>query len=234
MDYQALNELYIMSHAANYNNWIWKTISQYVGKNVVEIGAGIGTFTKYLIGKERVFATDIAENCINILHRYFDYNKNIIVERFDISQRPELGLWHQRAIDTLICLNVLEHIEKDVEALIHMKLIIKRGANIILMVPAFQFAYGTIDKLDGHYRRYSRNDIYSKLILAGIRPLSIYYFNSAGLLAWFYSSRLANNTSTSPSKVKIYDRYLVPLLRFFEGKVKPPFGQSLIAIGRRQ
>jgi phospholipid N-methyltransferase len=233
MDYLPINELDIMSHAANYNNWIWKTIKRYVGKNIIEIGAGIGTFTKYLLAKEHVFATDIAQNCIEILHNQFHETSNITIEGFDITRIPDIALWRRRKIDTIICLNVLEHIKDDIKALNHMKAIVKPGANIIIMVPAFQFAYGTIDKLDGHHRRYSIDDIRTKLIKTNIEPINIHYFNSIGLLAWFYTGRVVKNVSTSPSKVKIYDKYFVPWISYLEGLINPPFGQSLIAVGRR-
>jgi 2-polyprenyl-3-methyl-5-hydroxy-6-metoxy-1,4-benzoquinol methylase len=232
-DYQALNELEIMAQAQNYNAWIWRTISPYMGNSIIEIGAGIGTFTHYLENKKRVFATDVAQNCIDVLSRLFQDQPCITVEELDITRPPDMQFWIPREVDTIICLNVLEHIDDDIGALKNMKEMIKPGAHIILMVPAFQCAYGTIDKLDGHFRRYSRSELKSKMLQAGLETVRLHYFNSVGLLAWFYTNKIARNRTTSANKVKVYDKYIVPWLRLFEGVVKPPFGQSLIAVGKK-
>ncbi len=233
-DYQALDELKVMSRAVNYNNWIWETIRPFIGKCVVEIGAGIGTFTDYLADIGKIYATDIAQNCIDVLNQRFTGNGKITIEEFDISRSPDANLWKDRGVDTIICLNVLEHIEDDVAALRNMNSILKTGGNIILMVPAFQCAYGTIDRLDGHFRRYSRRGLSSKMGLAGLKPERVRYFNSVGLFAWFYTNKIARNRATSKSKVEIYNKFIIPWLSFLEGIIVPPFGQSLIAVGKKQ
>jgi SAM-dependent methyltransferase len=233
-NYQALGELEIMSLAVNYNNWIWDTISPFIGENILEIGAGLGTFTDFLKTRSRIYATDIAENCIMALKERFEALSNIKMELFDITQQPVISLWTERKVDTAVCLNVLEHIKDDIGAFKNVNDILAAHGRIILMVPAFQFAYGTIDKLDGHFRRYSKGELSSKLKKTGFRLLKIHYFNSAGLLAWFYTNKVARDNATSVIKVKIYDKYFVPILRTGERMIKPPFGQSLIAIGEKQ
>lgn len=233
-DYQALDELKVMSRAVNYNKWIWQTIRPFLGKCIVEVGAGIGTFTDYLAESGTIYATDIAQNCIVELNRRFNGRRNITIEEFDITSSPDANLWSGRGVDTIICLNVLEHIEDDVAALRNMNSILKTGGNIILMVPAFQCAYGTIDKLDGHFRRYSSRGLSSRITLASLCPESVRYFNSVGLFAWFYTNKIARNRVTSKSKVEIYDKYIVSWLSLLEGIILPPFGQSLIAVGKKQ
>jgi SAM-dependent methyltransferase len=232
-DYQALSELEIMGQAKNYNAWIWRTISPYMGQSIIEVGAGIGTFTNYLIDRERIFATDIAQNCIGVLNNLFQKLPNVTIEELDITHAPDIQHWKPRKADTIICLNVLEHIDNDEAALGNMREMVKSGAHIIIMVPAFQFAYGTIDKLDGHFRRYSCSELKVKLKSSGLEPIRMHYFNSLGLLAWYYTNRIAKNRSTSVAKVKVYDKIFVPSLRLIESIVKPPFGQSLIAVGKK-
>ncbi len=233
-DYQALDELKVMSRAVNYNKWIWQTIRPFIGKCIVEVGAGIGTFTDYLADSGMIYATDIAQNCIDALNHRFSGRRNIAIEELDITNGADTDLWIDREVDTIICLNVLEHIEDDVAALKNMNSVLKTGGNIILMVPAFQCAYGTIDRLDGHFRRYSSRGLSSKISMAGLSPEKVRYFNSVGLFAWFYTNKIARNRATSESKVEIYDRHIVPWLSFLEGIIVPPFGQSLIAVGKKQ
>jgi SAM-dependent methyltransferase len=232
-DYQALNELEIMAQASNYNSWIWRAILPFIGENVLEIGAGIGTFTDYLKTRRNLYATDIGINCINVLRERFKGFHNIIIEEYDITADPIEKGWIGKQFDTAICLNVLEHIKDDISALQNVKQVLGLKGRIILMVPAFQAVFGTIDKLDGHFRRYSKAELSGKLKEAGFRPQRMHYFNSIGLLAWFYTNKIARDRATSVSKVKVYDKMFVPVLRTLEGIIKPPFGQSLIAIGEK-
>jgi SAM-dependent methyltransferase len=232
-DYQALSELEIMAQATNYNAWIWKTIGPSIRGNVLEIGAGIGTFTRYIQRYHNVFATDVAQNCLDILRNKFEKCGNIIVRYFDISDAMENEYWVRQNIGTVICLNVLEHIEDDVSALRALHSILPRNARLILMVPAFQFVFGTIDKLDGHHRRYSKSELTNKLSLCGYRLKEARYFNSIGLFAWLYTNRVVKNKSTSIAKVKFYDRLVVRFLRTIESVWSPPFGQSLIIVSEK-
>lgn len=230
--YQALDELNKMSLAIKYNNWILSSISPFIGKSILEIGAGIGTYTENLAERGTVYATDFAVNCVDTLRDRFKNRSNIVIDNLDITVPSDKSTWDSRKIDTVICLNVIEHIEDDTNALRNMASLTTRGAHIIVMVPAFQFAFGTIDRLDGHYRRYSRALLKARFIAAGIKPVRIRYFNSVGLLAWYYTNKIVKNSETSIAKVKIYDNYFVPSLNMIESILPPPFGQSLIAIGR--
>lgn len=230
--YQALDELNKMALAVNYNNWILDNIASFLGKSILEIGAGIGTYTSSLATRGTVYATDFAANCVEVLKKKFDGQGNIVIESLDITRPADKSIWTSRKIDTVICLNVIEHIEDDVTALRNMAAISAKGAYIIVMVPAFQCAFGTIDKLDGHYRRYSRELMNSRFKSAGIKPARVRYFNSVGLLAWYYTNKVVKNSETSTAKIKLYDNCFVPPLKLLERIIPPPFGQSIIAIGR--
>jgi len=233
-NYQALLELQIMASANNYNRWIWDTIAQHIGNSILEIGSGVGTFTKFLMKYPRVHVTDIADNCIDILHRNFSESKNLNIAKLDITSILDREYWVTQNIDTVICLNVIEHINDDLSALENLRTVICDNAKIIVMVPAFKFAFGTIDRLDGHYRRYSKGDLIAKLKGAGFSPIQIRYFNSIGLIAWFYTNKIARDKHTSLAKVQIYDRYFIPILSWAERFMNPPFGQSIIAIAEKK
>lgn len=232
-EYQAVTELDTMALAGNYNNWIWNTIKPFIGKRVLEIGAGIGTFTEYLSDRELLYATDFADNCIAILKNKYSTNSNISIFQLDITDETTVKRLGRADFDTAICLNVLEHIENDLDALKSINTLLSRDGKLVIMIPAFQFAYGSIDKLDGHFRRYSKREIAQKMKIAGYKITANFYFNSIGLLAWYYTNRILKNTTTSANKVKIYDTYFVPILRAIESKVKPVFGQSIIVIGTK-
>lgn len=231
-DYDAIFELEIMAHATNYNEWIWYTISPYVGDVILEIGSGIGTFTHFLKDKKRVFATDIAPNCIEVLRNRFVNYRNISISYFNIELDKHVP-FTGRDVDTAICLNVLEHIGDDKAALINLNRLMQSGSKLVVMVPACQAAYGTVDELDGHYRRYARREIIEKLNYSRFRIRRCRYFNSIGLFAWYFTNKIARDRETSIVKLKFYDRYIVPILRVTESLISPPFGQSIILVAEK-
>jgi len=232
-DYKALAELETMKNARNYNKWIWEEIRPEVGAKALEIGAGIGTFTEFLKEEREVTATDIGENCLEILRNKYRKSTNIKIEYLDITSINNPAI-RETQFDSVIALNVIEHISDDIKALKNIDGLLKPGGKAIIMVPAFQFAYGTIDKLDGHYRRYRKNELVNKMNEAGFTAIKAKYFNSIGLLAWYYTNKIARNSSTSRTKVKIYDSSVVPFISKAERLITPPFGQSVIAIGEKR
>ncbi len=232
-NYEAINELKLMKIAANYNRWIWETISDHLGQNILEIGAGIGTFTDYLSSKRIVYVTDSSHNCLEFLESKYCEHNNIQIEHLDIEYLNNINIWQERSIDSILCLNVLEHISNDCAALHNMNAVLIQNGRLVLMVPAFKGAYGTIDILDGHFRRYSKEELLIKMDRAHFEVTEIFYFNSIGLLAWFITNKILRIKSNSQSGIWLYDTMFVPLIKVLEKIVRPTFGQSIICIGNR-
>jgi hypothetical protein len=107
------------------------------------------------------------------------------------------------------------------------------NGRIILLVPAFQFLYGTIDRLVGHKRRYTKRSLKELLNKAGFIVEKIEFMNSLGILGWFLNNRILRRREESVSQVALYDRFFVPLIRRIEKIITPPFGLSIVAIARR-
>jgi SAM-dependent methyltransferase len=129
-----------------------------------------------------------------------------------------------------VCLNVLEHIEDDRQALRGMASILGPGGVIVLLVPAFPALYGPIDSNLGHYRRYSRGAIATLADSTGLRIRKVHYVNAVGFFGWWVNSHILRRGAQSERQIEIFDRYLVPLLSRLEGMVPPPFGQSLFVV----
>jgi len=231
MSYDGLSNLHLMAKAANYNAWMFHTVEPYAGKRILEIGAGIGTFTEFLAAKEYVSATDIDPDCLAELSRRFECMPNIEIHPLDISSRNGETLAEGKAYDTVICLNVLEHIRDDVQALSNIRAIAPEGS-LLLVVPALPVLYGVEDRAVGHYRRYTKAEIAEKLHSAGYRTEKLFYFNSLGALFWFLKNRILNSPPTTSRNVAIYDKFFVPVLARIESAISVPFGQSLVAIGK--
>lgn len=227
-----IKDLEIMSRARNYAEWIFSKFRDLLGKRVVEIGAGIGNFTGKFIDKELVIAVDNYKPCIDYIKNRFADNNNIVPFEESIDSPSILSL-SRYSPDTIVCINVLEHVENDIAALENMFSILTEGGKLILIVPAFQFMYGTIDRLVGHYRRYSRRDIEKKLISAGFYVKSVSYMNCIAPFAWYLNNRILKKQEESLAQVILYDRFVVPWLRKIEQIYLPPFGLSLVVVGEK-
>ena len=102
-----------------------------------------------------------------------------------------------------------------------------------MWVPAFEGLYSDFDRRIGHYRRYRLAELRSKLSTAGFEPVDLRYVNSVGAVAWWVFARQLRTNPTSPGSAKLFDRVAVPVVRGLERRLKPPFGQSVFAVGVR-
>lgn len=224
-----IRDLEIMSGAVNYRKWIFGLFSKYLGKRIVEIGAGIGSYTGMLLDREIVVAADNYEPCIEYLKSRFSRNNNVIPLKIDVSSQEAMEL-SSYSPDTIICINVLEHILDDNKALSRMFSILNDNGRLVLMVPAHKFLYGSIDRIVGHQRRYSKQELGEKITSAGFKIRDLFYMNSIAVPGWFLNNRILKRKEESPAQVLFFDRFIVPWLKTVERVIKPPFGLSLFAI----
>ncbi len=226
-----VRDLEVMASAVNYRRWVYGLISGYIGERVVELGAGIGNFTEMLLGRRVVVAVDRHPPCIEYLKRRF--SGRVVTVNLDISG-PGLSELSRYRPDTVICLNVLEHLRDDLTVLLGIHRLVEDGGHLILMVPAFSFLYGSIDRLVGHQRRYSRGEVVGKLTRSGFKVKDVFYMNSLGVAGWFLNNRVLRIGGESPRQVRFYDRFVVPWLSRLEAVMRPPFGMSLIGVGGKE
>ena len=136
-----------------------------------------------------------------------------------------------RGIDTILCLNVLEHVEDDLGALRRLHAALVPGGRLLLLVPAHQRLYGAIDRAIDHYRRYDRAGLVARLQEAGFQVEHSAFFNRLGVLGWYLNSVVLRRTRVPGVQVHLQN-VLVPILRA-ESALPLPFGLSLIAVARR-
>ncbi len=228
-----VSDLETMSLAVNYRDWIFDTFKPYLGSRIIEIGSGIGNFTSLLLDRELVVAIDNHLPSLDILKSAFAGNEQVIPLDMDIAS-PEMLELRKYCPDSIICINVLEHVERDDQALSNAYELLDTGGNLLLLVPAFQFLFGSIDRVVGHHRRYNRKQLCSLLEGAGFSVVDLHYMNFIAPAGWFLNNRILKRQEESRSQVLFFDRYVVPWLRRVEGLVHPPFGLSLVAIARKQ
>jgi glycosyltransferase involved in cell wall biosynthesis len=218
-----------MQKVSRYNRWMWQQLERFVGQRVLEVGAGVGNMTRFLLGREHVVATDLNENYLQILRHLFGEYPHVAVEPFDLN--GQVLPPRAERIDTVLCLNVLEHVEQDHEALASLFRVLEPGGRLVLLVPALHALYGSLDRALAHHRRYSREEVLAKLAAAGFEVEDSWFFNLIGVAGWYLNSRLLRRRTFPPVQLALYDR-LVPLFRL-ESRFRLPLGMSLIAIGRK-
>ena len=100
--------------------WMYDAIRAELGQRVIDAGAGIGTFTDLLVADRRdVIALEYSESFADQLMERFDRDPSVTVLRADLCDPS--GLPQFAPADSIICLNVLEHLEDDVQALKNMR-----------------------------------------------------------------------------------------------------------------
>lgn len=227
--------LEITEKARNYNCWLFEVIKPYLGKRVLEIGSGLGTFTKMFSAKNFVIASEVDTQYLGMLKEKFKNKKNVLVTKMDAQKISQLKAMKNKNIDTIVAINVLEHIKDDLGALENFYSVLPPGGKIILFVPAFPVLLGEWDRKIGHFRRYTKNDLESKIKSCGFSPVKSSYFNSLGFLSWWFNKVIKKTPADNivVIQARIFDRYVVPLLAAIEKFLKPPVGQSLIVIGEK-
>jgi len=219
-----------MGRLSRYNEWIWQSIAPWVGERVLEVGAGVGNMTRVMYGRGSILATDIDVRYVHILQNQFSRNPSIQVGLLDLGSDEMLEL-RSAEFDTVVCLNVLEHVEDDTRALQRMRDVIVPGGRIILFVPADQKLFGTMDSQVGHYRRYSSDDLRRVIESAGLVAEKLVYFNVFGRPGWWLNGRVLKRAHLPSGQSRIFD-FFVPLLRRLEPE-EPAKGLSLIAIAKK-
>jgi glycosyltransferase involved in cell wall biosynthesis len=225
--YQTLQR---MKRLHRYNQWIFSTFRPFLGRRVLEIGSGIGNITKFLLDRDLVIATDVEPKYLTLLKNSFGKYKKFIVERLYIPG-AEIERYRSYHIDSVICFNVLEHIEQDETALRNIFDLLEPGGRFLLLVPSHPWLYGSLDQHLGHRRRYGKKELKSKLETAGFKVIFLKYFNRIGILGWFLNSRIMRRKRLPSSQLRIYN-LLVPIFKL-ERFFPLPFGTSLLAVAEK-
>lgn len=218
-----------MAEAGNYNDWLLERGAAFVGKRVLDFGAGIGTFTAALASRAEVVALEPDPEFLPRLRERFAGDDRVTVVHADAGWLADAD--PRERFDTVLCLNVLEHIRDDEIVLRGFHDRLSPGGHLLLLVPAHRALYGAIDRSVGHERRYSRRSLLSLLDRTGFEPADVRYVNPLGALGWLVSSRLLRRPQVPAGPLRAYDR-LVPALQLLD-RLPLPFGLSVWAVARR-
>lgn len=227
-DQGLLDVLENLERAKNYSAWILELIGPHISGRILEVGAGRGTYSGYFAEHGHLTALEPSEaHSVVLRERLKDHpSAAVITARLDGTLAPG-------SYDTVVLLNVLEHIADDHQALGDIYESLAPGGKLVLWVPAFEALYSKFDHRIGHYRRYRKRELLALVHKVGFQTVTARYVNMPGFFAWWLFVRVLRRSPTSPHLASINDRYVVPVTRRFERIVRPPVGQSLLVVAQR-
>lgn len=215
--------------ARNYRRYERDVIAPHVGASMLEIGSGLGDFSaQFLPSLARLVVSDNDPYCIEQLTKR--YAGDPTVEVLELALPAEIPL--AEPVDTVVAMNVLEHIVDDVAALRCLARVTVPGGRIVLWVPGYPQLYGDFDRKVGHVRRYTPKTLRACVEAAGLSVEMLRPINLLGGIAWWFAVRRAGVSYPKPAVVRLYDRIVVPTTRFIERLVRPPFGQTVLCVAR--
>ena len=225
----AADMLVAMSRAKQFNRWMADTITPWIAGDVLEMGAGIGNLTVLLAsGKQCYTATDTDAEHLNELNARIENRPHVKLGLCDFTDPQDMASYAESA-DTVVCLNSLEHVEDDTAALANIHRCLRPGGVAIVLVPQGPSAFGSMDEVLRHKRRYTTVELRQKMSAAGFQVDRIISFNRATWPGWYLNSRLLRRRTLSRIQLRLFDA-LVPLWRRIDPMLPwPP--TSLIAIG---
>ena len=219
----------LMQKAERYFAWQAGMALEQIGQRIIEVGCGTGNFTRHLLDRQQVIGLDVVEECVSLLRERLGNPANLEARVLDVQDRKFLDLKEARP-DTIVCLNVLEHIRDHRLALEHMHAVLPHGGRAIFLLPAFESLYGPIDQNLGHFRRYSKAGWSALAESSGFRVRVSRYFNFPGFFGWWANARIFRKERQSASQIEFFDSKVVPVIRMVESWIEPPVGQSIFTV----
>jgi len=218
--------------ADNYTRWVLDGFRPYFGRHFLEVGLGHGGYRRFLPEGIDYLGLDIDPDCVARAEARSPAERFLVADVTD----PQLpSRMTGEAPDTVLCVNVLEHIEADAMAVGNLMRVLAPGGHLLIFVPAFPALYSDLDRMAGHVRRYTRADI-PRIVVDGAELLRYRYFNAVGGVGWMANKALRHsslNASSVNSQTRLFDRFVVPIARTFDLVADRVFGQSMTLVLRK-
>lgn len=222
-------DLEAMSFANNYHKWILDEFLPFLGSSVAEVGAGVGSFSTLILKTDikSLQAFEPSQNMYHLLQETIGQDRRVkaINDFFGKTNTEEF-------FDSVLYVNVLEHIEDDVAELANVYKALNPNGHLLIFVPALPWLYSSSDQQVGHFRRYTKNNLIQLTQRSGFSIIKARYFDIAGIIPWYINFVLLKN-SVDGSSVSLYDNLVVPFMRIIEGLVPPPIGKNILLIAKK-
>ncbi len=220
-----------IEQAPKFNRWMYESVKPWIGKRVAELGCGRGNLSNFFRRHEHVLLTDYREDYLAPLRAKWSEKRNLRFAKLDMTVRDDYRALTDFAPDTVVFLNVLEHLEDDRGVLKYLFDHIPSGCRLVVLVPFGMKLFSQFDKELGHFRRYDKGELDGKMSEAGFEVEQQFYFNKAGRIAWYIANTIGGQKRLTPLQLRIYN-FLTPLFRVWD-KIAPGTGLSTVAVCRK-
>jgi 2-polyprenyl-3-methyl-5-hydroxy-6-metoxy-1,4-benzoquinol methylase len=228
-EYEGHENLETAVKRKNFTKWVsQETFSELKG-DILEIGSGLGTYSQQIINNfpnSKITLTDISPKYVKNLENTFS-SKLIDVFKLDLNNKNDFKKIGYEKFDSIIAINVLEHVKDDLFALSELNKMLKKDGVLIILVPANKFLYNVIDKNIGHWRRYSKKELITKIKKSNFNIKNSYSFNMLGMLGWYLNGNIFKKTEINKNASSLFDK-TVPIMKVIEQILRKPIGLSII------
>jgi len=215
-----------MQKATNYNQWTFEQFEKYIRGDVLEVGCGVGSFTKIITEKsefDSLYCIDISTPAIEHIRKR-NFGRNIKTECIDLINVTG-------EYDFILCMNVMEHVEDDAAFFAKLLELLKPGGVLFHLVPSHKFLYSNFDTAAGHFKRYTKEMMNELALPPKVKLIRQYYFNPIGALGYWliYKALKSGNINDTEGEIGMFDKYIVPFSKKFL-PLSNPVGISLISV----
>ena len=215
-------ELKFFDKAINFRNYQFSLFKNYLYGSLAEIGPGNGVYVdRYKKYTSKIYLYEPSKNFLKNLRKKKSKKISIINKFFSIKKNK---------FDTIVSLDVLEHIKDDKKQIRKYYNSLKKSGHLILIVPAFQFLYSNFDKDINHFRRYDKRIIKKLIKKLKFKIIKLDYFDTIGFFLSLGSKFLSNDYKKNLSKKVFFWDKLIPLSKLLDFFLFNTIGKSLIVV----
>ena len=222
--------LHSLEHARRLNRWMADAVAPHAGSRVLEIGAGIGNITQWLLPRDVYVASDINPHYLAYLRNFALGRPYLDIQRVDLEAPADFAPLAGR-FDTVVCLNVLEHVADPLAGLRNIHTALAPGGRLVLYVPQGPSLYSSLDEVLGHRCRYTREALSAEFAATGFEIVSMKDFNCFGVPGWWWNGKVMKARHFSRVQLKFFN-LLSPVLRVVDGWL-PWRGLGLMVVARK-
>lgn len=210
-DQVLIDELLKLESAMERNYaWVYELIAPHLGRSLLEVGSGVGVVSRFLVERgDPIILSDHHPAYLEHLRARFGAQPQVAFQLLDLTRLPYETV---RPVDTVVCLNVLEHLEDDAAVLAGFHRLLPPGGRLVLQVPNYPALYGSLDAAYGHFRRYTRRGIVERVTAAGFRVVEERNFNPLAIPGWVLSAKVLRSRRLNVHAARLFNA-VVPIAR---------------------
>lgn len=221
------NELELFAHARNWKAYWSSILGPYLGKDVLDVGAGLGSTARLLASApcERYVALEPDPALAERMRQ----SRSQLPPCLEVVQGTIADIPATGAFDTALYIDVLEHIEDDFGELERAGHRLRPGGRLIVLSPAHQWLYSPFDHAVGHVRRYSAAELKQRLP-AGFHVEKLCYLDSIGLFASLANRVVLTQSLPTMKQIELWDRVFIPISKWVDPLTGRRFGKTVLAV----